>query len=45
MHAQHETARRLLGRRADYVLSVGKDNQQSILEDLKASGFSEAPRR
>ena len=31
--------------RAAYVLSVGKDNQQSILEDLKATGFSEAPRR
>ena len=39
MHAQNETAHR-----ADYVLSAVKDNHQSILEDLKAIDFSEAPR-
>ena len=40
MHAQHETARCLLGRRADYVISAIKDNQETILEDLKAIDFS-----
>ena len=34
MHAQHETARCLLGRRADYVVSAVKDNQET--KDLKA---------
>ena len=29
MHAQHETARCLLGRRADYVISAIKDNQEN----------------
>ena len=43
MHAQHETARCLLGRRADYVISAIKDNQETILEDLKAIDFSDAP--
>ena len=43
MHAQHETARCLLGRRADYVLSAIKDNQETILENLKAINFSDAP--
>ena len=43
MHAQHETARCLLGRRADYVLSAVKDNQKTFLEDLKAIDFSDAP--
>ena len=43
MHAQHETARCLLGRRADYVLSAVKDNQETILDDLKAIDFSDAP--
>ena len=43
MHAQHETARCLLGRRADYVLSAIEDNQGTILEDLKAIDFSDAP--
>ena len=43
MHAQHETARCLLGRRADYVLSAIKDNQKTILEDLKAIDWSDAP--
>ena len=42
MHAQHETARCLLGRRADYVVSAVKDNQETILEDLKAIDFSDA---
>ena len=42
MHAQHETARCLLGRRADYVISAIKDNQETILEDLKAIDFSDA---
>ena len=43
MHAQQETARCLLGRRADYVVSAIKDNQETILEDLKAIDFSDAP--
>ena len=43
MHAQHETARCLLGRRADYVVTAVKDNQQNILEDLKAIDFTDAP--
>ena len=43
MHAQHETARCLLGRCANYVLSAVKDNQETILEDLKAIDFSDAP--
>ena len=43
MHAQLETARCLLGRRADYVVSAVKDNQEAILEDLKAIDFSDAP--
>ena len=43
MHAQHETARCLLGRRADYVLSAVKDNQETILEDLKVIDFTDAP--
>ena len=43
MHAQHETARCLLGRGADYVLTAVKDNQETILEDLKAIDFADAP--
>ena len=43
MHAQHDTARCLLGRRADYVLSAVKDNQETILADLEAIDFSAAP--
>ena len=43
MHAQHETARCLLGRRADDVVTAVKDNQVTILEDLKAIDFSNAP--
>ena len=43
MHAQHETARCLLGRRADYVVTAVKDNQETILEDLKAIDFTDAP--
>ena len=43
MHAQHDTARCLLGRRADYVLSAIKDNQQTIFEDLAAIDWSDAP--
>ncbi len=43
MHAQHETARCLLGRRADYVMSAVKDNRETILEDLRVIDFSDAP--
>ena len=43
MHAQHETARYLLGYRADYMLSAVKDNQETILEDLKAIDWSATP--
>ena len=43
MHAQHETARCLLGRRADYVVTALKQNQETILDDLKAIDFDDAP--
>ena len=43
MHAQHETARSLLGRRADYVVTAVKDNQETIHDDLKAIDFTGAP--
>ena len=43
MHAQHETARCLLGRRADYVVTAVKDNQETIHDDLKAIDFAGAP--
>ena len=39
MHAQHETARCLLGRRADYVMSAVKDNQEMIFEDPRTSAM------
>ena len=42
MHAQHETARCLFGRRADYVITAVKDNQEAIHDDLKAIDFSDA---
>ena len=44
MQAQHQTARRLLGRRADCAMSAVNDNQETIFEDLKAIDFSDAPR-
>ena len=43
MHARHGTARCLLGRRADYVVTAVKENQETILDDLKAIDFSDAP--
>ena len=43
MHAQHETARRLLGLGADYVVTAVKENQETILDDLKAIDFEDAP--
>ena len=36
-------ARRLLGRRADYVVTAVKENQETILDDLKAIDFGDAP--
>ncbi len=42
MHAQHETAQRLLERRADYVITAIKDNQETMLDDLKAIDFKGA---
>ncbi len=42
LHAQHETMRCLRGRAADYVVAI-KDNQQTILEDLRAIDFTDAP--
>ena len=42
LHAQHETMRCLRGRGADYVVTI-KDNQQTILEDLRAMDFTDAP--
>ncbi len=39
MHAQHETARCLLGRRADYVVSAVKDNQETIRANLSKPDF------
>ena len=43
MHVQHETARCLLGGRADYVFTAVKNNQEAILDDLKAIRFGNAP--
>ncbi len=43
MRAQHETARRLLERRADYVVTAVKENQETVLDDLKAVDFKDAP--
>ncbi len=44
MHARHETARCLLEHRADYVVTAIKENQETILEDLKAIDFGHAHR-
>ena len=38
MHAQHETARCLLGRRADYVVSAVKENQETNHRDVAQAG-------
>ena len=44
MHAQHDTARCLLDQcHADYVLTAIKDNQPTMLDDLRAIDFSNAP--
>ena len=44
MRCTPSTRRRaVLGRRADYVISAIKDDQETILEDLKAIDFSDAP--
>ncbi len=43
MRAQHETARRLLARCADYVVTAVKENHETILDDLKAVDFKDAP--
>ncbi len=43
MHARHETARSLLGRRADHVVTAVKDNQETIHDDLGAIDFTGAP--
>ena len=43
MHAQHETARCLIERGADYVFSAVKDNQGTIVQDLRAIDWSDAP--
>ena len=40
---EYGTARWLLGRRADYVVTAVKKNQETILDDLKAIDFSDAP--
>ena len=43
MHAQHETARCLLEHHADYVVTAIKDNQPTMLDDLRAIDWSDAP--
>ena len=43
MHAQHDTARCLLKGHAHYVVSAVKDNQETILDDLRAIDWSDAP--
>ena len=43
MHAQQKTARYLLGCRADYVITAIKENQPTILDDLQAIDFGDAP--
>ena len=43
MHTQHETTRCLLARRADYVVTAVRGNQETIHDDLTAIDFSDAP--
>ena len=43
LHAQHKTAKCLLERQAHYVITAIKKNQPTMLEDLKAIDFSQAP--
>ena len=44
MHAQHDTARCLLDKcHADYVVTAIKDNQPTMLDDLRAIDWSTAP--
>ena len=44
MHAQHETARCLLEEcQADYVITAIKDNQPTMLADLRAMDFGACP--
>ena len=44
MHAQHDTARCLLDQcHADYVVTAIKDNQPTMLDDLTAIDWSDAP--
>ena len=44
MHAQHDTARCLLDKcHADYVVTAIKDNQPTMLDDLRAIDWSAAP--
>ena len=44
MHAQHDTARCLLDNcNADYVVTAIKDNQPTMLDDLRAIEWSDAP--
>ena len=44
MHAQRKTARCLLGDcRADYLITAIKDNQATMLADLRAMDFSACP--
>ncbi len=43
MCAQHETARRLPGRCAGYVVTAVKENRETVLDDLRAIDFKDAP--
>ena len=44
MHAQQETARALLDHGADYVVTAVKDNQETMLDDLRAIDWRGARR-
>ena len=44
LHAQQETARALVDRGADYVVTAVKDNQETMLDDLRAIDWRGARR-
>jgi len=41
--ARHGTVRSLPGRRADHPVTAARDNQETIHDDLRATGFTGAP--
>ena len=43
LHAQQETVKGLLERQADYVITAIKENQPTMLQDLKDINYEQAP--